>query len=435
MRAVDVIREKRSGREHRPETIEAFLKAYLANEVADYQMSAWLMAVCFQGMTAEETATLTKAMMRSGHTYEFAPTPRPVDKHSTGGVGDKISIALAPLAAACGLRVPMVSGRGLGHTGGTLDKLESIPGFRVQLEPKELMDQMDRLGFAMIGQSEDFVPADRRLYALRDVTATVESVPLICASILSKKAASGARGLVMDVKVGTGAFMETMDEARELSRALISTGVALGLSVTCLLTNMSRPLGVMVGNSLEVIEAVDILRGQGPTDVTDLTIELCAEMILLARYDQTVSLDNARAEARRTLTRGRALEKFEQLVVAQGGDIRAVLENRLDFAPDRKDWCADRAGVVGPMNMRGVGDAACLLGAGRLKTTDLVDHGVGLEMLVRPGDQVEAGQPLVRIHHRNGRGLEEALNRLSQSIIVTDEPVDPGVLILERMTA
>jgi pyrimidine-nucleoside phosphorylase/thymidine phosphorylase len=239
----------------------------------------------------------------------------------------------------------------------------------------------------------------------------------------------------MDVKVGTGAFMETMDEARELSRALISTGVALGLSVTCLLTNMSRPLGVMVGNSLEVIEAVDILRGQGPTDVTDLTIELCAEMILLARYDQTVSLDNARAEARRTLTRGRALEKFEQLVVAQGGDIRAVLENRLDFAPDRKDWCADRAGVVGPMNMRGVGDAACLLGAGRLKTTDLVDHGVGLEMLVRPGDQVEAGQPLVRIHHRNGRGLEEALNRLSQSIIVTDEPVDPGVLILERMTA
>jgi pyrimidine-nucleoside phosphorylase len=386
-------------------------------------------------MTPEETATLTKAMMRSGHTYEFDPTPRPVDKHSTGGVGDKISIALAPLAAACGLRVPMVSGRGLGHTGGTLDKLESIPGFRVRLEPKELMDQMGRLGFAMIGQSEGFVPADRRLYALRDVTGTVESVPLICASILSKKAASGARGLVMDVKVGTGAFMETMDDARKLSRALISTGVALGLNVTCLLTNMSVPLGVMVGNSLEVIEAVDILRGQGPRDVTDLTVELCAEMILLARYDQTVSLDHARAEARRTLDKGRGLEKFEQMVVAQGGDPKAVLENRLDFAPGRKDWCADRAGVVGLMNMRGVGDAACVLGAGRLKTTDDVDHGVGLEILVRPGDQVEAGQPLVRIHHRDGRGMEEALIRLSQSITVTDQSVDPGDLILERMTA
>jgi pyrimidine-nucleoside phosphorylase len=435
MRAVDVIREKRSGREHRPETIEAFLKDYLADEVADYQMSAWLMAVCFQGMTPPETATLTKAMMRSGHVYELAPNPRPVDKHSTGGVGDKISIALAPLAAACGLKVPMVSGRGLGHTGGTLDKLESIPGFQVRLDPKVMMAQLAELGVVMVGQSDGFVPADRRLYALRDVTATVESIPLICASILSKKAASGARGLVMDVKVGTGAFMETAEQGRALSHALISTGIELGLDVTCLLTNMSVPLGITIGNSLEVYEAVDILRGTAPADVMELTIELCAEMILLARFDQTVSLEHARAEARRTIEKGKALDMFRRMCVAQGGDPDPVLEGRLEKAPGLEVLTASHSGFVGSMNMRAIGDAACILGAGRLKTTDTVDHAVGLELLVRPGQSVESGDPLVRIHHRNERGLADARALLNRVVSVGPEAPVVEPLILERIKA
>jgi pyrimidine-nucleoside phosphorylase len=437
MRAVELIIKKRDGGCLSREELEFLIRGYLAGTIEDYQMSAWLMAVFLRGMTAAETADLTRAMMHSGETYRWPRRNgrRPVDKHSTGGVGDKVSLALAPLAAACGVPVPMVSGRGLGHTGGTLDKLESIPGFQVRVERQQFERQLADIGVVMAGQTDNFVPADKRLYALRDVTGTVESVPLICASILSKKAASGAEALVMDVKCGSGAFMKTLDHARELACGLIDTGESLGLPVRVMITDMSQPLGRLVGNALEVMEAIDCLQGGGPADLRELVIEQAAVMICLAQEREGADdLAAAREKARANLDGGAGWEKFLALVEAQGGDPRALEDTkRLDISPDQTVLTAGQAGWVQAMDCAGIGGAAVVLGAGRNRLKDPVDPGVGLEMLVRLGDRVEAGTPLVRVWHRAGRGLEDCLTRLRSAIIVGAQPATAPPLIIERL--
>jgi pyrimidine-nucleoside phosphorylase len=432
MLPTEIIIRKRDGGKLTADEIAAFVSGYLRDEWTDYQAAALLMAIFCRGMDFEETAALTREMMHSGETYDLAEFGHTVDKHSTGGVGDKVSLILAPLAAACGVVVPMVSGRGLGHTGGTLDKLESIPGFRVRLETPEFLRVLRKLGVAMIGQSDKFVPADKRLYALRDVTGTVESIPLICASILSKKVASGAHALVMDVKTGTGAFMATGEQARALAEGLRGVAGALGRPVRALLTDMNQPLGRMVGNSLEVAESVDCLRGSGPADLRELTIEQAAEMIVLAGGEP--SLDAARERATRALDSGAAWDKFRAMVTEQGGDV-GVVDNpaRLDVAPGRAEFAAPAAGWLDVRDCRAIGVAAGILGAGRVRTTDAVDPGVGLEMLARIGDKVDAGQPLVCVYHRDGRRLEECLARLAGALAVSAEPVAVPPLIHERI--
>lgn len=428
----EFIRLKRDGAALPPEDLTRFIADYVAGRIPDYQVSALLMAIFFNGMTARETAALARAMMESGHTYSFEGIDRPViDKHSTGGVGDKVSLVLAPLAAACGLAVPMVSGRGLGHTGGTLDKLEAIPGFRIGLPEADFIKQVRDLGVAMIGQSDDFVPADKRLYALRDVTATVESVPLICASILSKKAASGARGIVMDVKCGTGAFMNNLDAARELADGLIETGESLDLPVKAVLTAMDVPLGREIGNALETREAIECLRGGGPMDLRMLCVELVSDMVLLGQLE----LDEVAARRRTldALESGRALQLFAKMVERQGGDARVTDDpHLLAVAPHRVDYPAETAGVLNVIDCRELGLAALVLGAGRRSAEDSVDHAVGLTMLVNAGDTVEKGQPLVAIHCRDESRLDECRRHLSRALSVDESAKDRLPLIVER---
>ena len=444
MRPTDVIIRKRDGKVLSGDEIAAFVKGLGSGEWADYQTAALLMAIFLQGMNFEETAALTREMMDSGEKYDLTGIAsggrRPVDKHSTGGVGDKVSLALAPLAAACGLTVPMVSGRGLGHTGGTLDKLEAIPGFRVRLDTPAFLKQLSRLGVAMIGQSDTFVPADKTLYALRDVTATVESIPLICASILSKKAASGAAALIMDVKCGSGAFMATLESARELAKGLAGVGAALGRPVRAMITDMSQPLGRAVGNANETREAIECLRGGGPDDLRTLVVEQAAEMILLAEPTSAAGpatpkdLEKARAKATAALESGAALEKFATLIEAQGGDARVTEDlELLALAPDRDTFEAPRDGVVSSVDSRAVGNAALSLGAGRVRTSDEVDHGVGLQMGVRIGDRVKRGDSLVEIIHRGGHGLEDCRARLQRAFVIGDESVAAPELIIERL--
>ncbi|MGC8741681.1 MAG: thymidine phosphorylase [Candidatus Sumerlaeaceae bacterium] len=434
MRAVDIIIKKRDGGELSREEIAFFIENYLRDEIPEYQTSALLMAVYFQGMSFEETAELTRQMILSGETYDLSSLSIgvPVDKHSTGGVGDKISLPLAPLAAACGVAVPMVSGRGLGHTGGTLDKLESIPGFNVRLTREQFMRQLEKIGVVMAGQTNTFVPADKRLYALRDVTGTVESIPLICASIMSKKVASGARALVMDVKTGSGAFMRTLEKSRALAQGLIGVGQALGRPVHALITDMNQPLGRKIGNALEVIESLACLRGDGPPDVRELTLRLTVEMLLLAGRE--VERESAYQRCVAMLDSGKALEKFTELVKAQGGDPR-VVENPalLDLAPDETYFVAPRSGFVAAINCREIGNAAAVLGAGRARTTDTIDHGVGLEMLAKLGNPVTPGEPLIRVVHRKGRGLEECMKRLEAALTIADEPPTVPPLIYETL--
>lgn len=434
MRAVDIIAKKRDGGELSASEISHFIQAYVRDEIADYQAAALLMAVFLRGMNRDETAALTSAMMASGDVYNLDDLGLglTVDKHSTGGVGDKISLLLAPLVAACGVAVPMVSGRGLGHTGGTLDKLESIPGFNVWLSESEFKKQLQSIGMAMCGQTASFVPADRKLYALRDVTATVESIPLICASIMSKKLASGANAIVMDVKMGSGAFMPTLGRARELALGLIEVGRAMKRPVRALITDMSQPLGHMIGNSLEVIETLDCLSGSGPADVRDLTLALATEMIELGRK---VPRGEAANLARQALESGAALKKFGEMVAAQGGDPTIVEStSMLDIAPGRQTLRAMKSGYVAAFNCREIGNAAVILGAGRARTTDPVDFGVGLEMKVRLGDQVSAGQPLAIIYHRDGHGLSDCEERLLQAIRIESQPPAVSDLIIEVLS-
>jgi len=432
MLPAEIIRKKRDGSILTSNEIDEFIGAYVSGEIPDYQVSALLMAIFFQGMTPEETATLTRTMMNSGHTYQLSSERPLIDKHSTGGVGDKVSLILAPLAAACGLGVPMVAGRGLGHTGGTLDKLESIPGYNVHLSAEQFQKQLEHLGVAIVGQSDNFVPADKEVYALRDVTGTVECIPLLCSSILSKKAASGARGVVMDVKCGSGAFMADIEGARALAQGLTATGKALDLPVRAIISDMSQPLGAAVGNANEVIESINCLRGGGPDDLREITLELTAEMLLLGRLE--TDLSSARQQAASALDDGRALDIFRQMIERQGGDASIVdSPQRLPCDYETVEILAESEGYMSVTNCRDIGLAALALGAGRRKSSDSIDPAVGLTMLARAGDRISKGQPLVNIHHRAGNGIDECRSYLDSALTITLDPPPLQPLIIEKI--
>lgn len=431
----EIIAIKRDGGALSRAQIEQFVAGVVSGEFRDYQASALLMAIVLKGMSAEETAWLTEAMMRSGRVVELPEITRPkVDKHSTGGVGDKVSLILAPLAAAVGLCVPMMSGRGLGHTGGTLDKLESIPGFRVELSDAAYRAQLLRIHHAMIGQSADMVPADRKLYALRDVTATVESVPLICASILSKKLAEGIDALVLDVKCGRGAFMKTEAEARVLAEALVAISSSMGKPITAVLTRMDQPLGNTVGNALEVVEAIDCLKGEGPADLMRVTFELVGEMLLLGGVCQ--SREQAQATLQSAIESGAALDSFRALVEAQGGDPRVVDDSGLlPSAAQSHTLCNEAAESVYVAGIDALlaGQAARLLGAGRAHADAVIDHAVGLRFHKKVGDLVASGEPICQVYYNNADTLQPALSRLGSAISYASAPFAAVDIVIDHI--
>ncbi|MFU8848347.1 MAG: thymidine phosphorylase [Opitutales bacterium] len=435
MLAQEIIARKRDGFALSKEEIEQFVVGVVTGEFADYQSAALLMAIVLNGMSTEETACLTEAMMHSGRVVELPEISRPkVDKHSTGGVGDKVSLILAPLAAACGLCVPMMSGRGLGHTGGTLDKLESIPGFSVALDDLAYRKQLAVIHQAMIGQSADMVPADRKLYALRDVTATVESIPLICASILSKKLAEGIDALVLDVKCGSGAFMKTESAARELAEALVQISRGIGKPTSALITRMDQPLGRTVGNSLEVIEAIQCLRGDGPADLMEVTYALTGEMLLLGGLCQKREEAQERMEA--AIADGKALQAFSDLVSAQGGDASVTGAcDRLPLAKSRMEirYEGQSPAYVSKLDALAVGEAARQLGAGRANLDSAIDLAVGFVFEKKVGDSVQAGEVVATIHYNDAEKVESARVRLLGAISYA--PVRPEVpsLVIDRL--
>ena len=433
MRAVDLIRKKRDGHALSEHEIAWMVGGIASGEVADYQWSALLMAVLWRGMNESETAALTEAMMRSGSVVDLSAKPGlKIDKHSTGGVGDKTSLILAPIAAALGVPVPMVSGRGLGHTGGTLDKLESIPGFRVDLDLERYKSVLDACGLVMIGQTAEIAPADKRLYALRDATATVESIPLISASIMSKKLAEGIDGLVLDVKTGNGAFMERLDDSRTLAETMCAIGRRLGKRMRALITRMDQPLGCAVGNAVEVAECVACLRGEGPADLVDLSVELAAEMVLMG--EKAGSLAEARQACRRALADGSALARFRQLASAQGGDPRAIDDPaRLPQARRRVTLDAPRDGFVAALAARPIGHATMLLGAGRARVDSVIDPAVGVILHKKTGDPVEKGEPLCTVLINDESQLEAALRMIADSYQIDDDHVIAEPLIVERI--
>jgi len=422
MRAVDVIAKKRDGGALSRDEIAFFVAGATDGSWPDYQAAALLMAVVLRGMTAEETAWLTEAMVGSGVRVDLSGLSGvKVDKHSTGGVGDKTSLILAPLAAACGLKVPMMSGRGLGHTGGTLDKLEAIPGFRVSLSIDEMQQALDRVGCAMIGQTASIAPADKKLYALRDVTGTVESIPLISASIMSKKIAEGIDALVLDVKTGSGAFMKTEADSRRLAESLVRIGNASGVRTEAIITSMETPLGRAVGNALEVAECINVLKGGGPPDLVDVSIELTARMLVLGRA--AANRDDAFARVRDAIASGAGLERFRRIIENQGGDPHVVDDGRvLPAAPSRHTLTAERSGVVAALDALLVGRASVALGAGRDRVEDAVDPAVGIMVLATPGDAVRAGDPILELHYRERTRLDAALPLVRQAVSVGDEP-------------
>lgn len=426
-----IIARKRDGHALTREEIAAFVRGATDGSWADYQLSAMLMAVVWRGMNAQETAFYTDAMMHSGVVAELSSVKLPkADKHSTGGVGDKVSLHLAPMIAACGVAVPMISGRGLGHTGGTLDKLESIPGFNVSLPLDAYRAQLEKIGLALIGQTADLAPADKKLYALRDVTATVESIPLICGSILSKKLAEGIDVLVLDVKFGRGAFMKDKAKARELAQALVSVATTMGKPTRAVLTAMDEPLGRAVGNSLEVAESIECLRGRGPADTMEVTYALGEQMLLLAKVAATKA--EARSKLEASIASGTALGKFREMIAAQGGDVRVVDEPmRLPQAKFKVVLAATKSGWVSEVDAMGVALAALRLGAGRAKASDAVNHAVGVNGLVKIGERVEAGAPLATIHADDEAALAEAKVMLARAIVVADGAVSATPLIDE----
>jgi pyrimidine-nucleoside phosphorylase len=429
-----LIQHKRDGGALRPEEWTELIGAYTAGEVPDYQMSALLMAVVWRGLTPAELAALTDAMLHSGDSLEFVGFDRPrADKHSTGGIGDKVSLLLAPMVASCGVAVPMMSGRGLGHTGGTLDKLESIPGFRTGLTLKQAKAQVERIGCAMLGQTPEIAPADKRLYALRDVTGTVESIPLIAASIMSKKLAEDLNGLVLDVKTGSGAFLPQEAQAVELARTMIGLGQTRGCPTVALLTAMDRPLGRSCGNALEVEEAIDGLRGAGPPDLMEVTYALATEMLLLVRAAPDAG--EARRRLEESVSSGRALETFRRIIEAQGGDPN-VLDNPelLPQAAEVEVFRAPRDGVVAQVEPRRIGRAILELGGGRRTIVEEVDPAVGFVIPTKPGDRVKAGEPLASIFARNREGIETGIQALREAIIV-GESGSLTPLISHRVTA
>jgi pyrimidine-nucleoside phosphorylase len=413
-----IIARKRDGHALTREEIGAFVRGVGDGSWADYQLSALLMAIFIRGMNSAETAALTEAMLRSGTVADLASVRMPkADKHSTGGVGDKISLHLAPMVAACGVAVPMISGRGLGHSGGTLDKLESIPGFRVDLPLDQYRAQLERIGLALIGQTAELAPADKKLYALRDVTGTVECIPLICASILSKKLAEGIDVLVLDVKFGRGAFMKDKARARELAQTLVAVATAMGKPTRAVLTAMDEPLGHAVGNALEVAESIECLKGNGPADTMAVTYALGEQMLMLAGVASDAK--DAQKQLEHAVTSGAALERFADLIAAQGGDAHVIEDlSRLPQANLKVPLAAARDGFVTDVDAMGVALAALRLGAGRAKAEDKIDPAVGVDELVKVGEPVKAGDPLCLIHANDERALAEAKAMLEKAIVV-----------------
>ena len=436
MHLIDLITRKRDGGRISPDEWRTFAAGYATGEFPDYQVAALLMAIFFQGLDDDETYALMEAMLDSGGRLDFAHLGRPViDKHSTGGVGDKVSIVLAPLVAACGLAVPMMSGRGLGHTGGTLDKLESIPGFNTRLSLAEARAQVERLGCALIGQTGEIAPADKKLYALRDATATVEAIPLIAASIMSKKLAEGLSGLVLDVKTGAGAFMPELERATRLAQTMVAIGARRGCPVVALLTSMDQPLGDACGNALEVEESIDVLRGGGPADTRELTLALGAEMMVLGSAARDVG--EARARLEDALDTGDALEKFRQIVEAQGGDPRVVDEPRdvLPQAAEQPMYFAHRAGFIQRIEPRVIGRGIIALGGGRTTMEDTVDPSVGFRILVSPGNRIMRGQPLAAVFARDAAGAGRGLACVKEAIVIGEDEITLPPLVSHRVTA
>lgn len=427
----ELIERKRDGHEHTPAEIDQVVLDYARGDVPDYQMAAWMMAAFLRGLSADETVALTDAMVRSGRSIDLSAIPGvKVDKHSTGGVADTTTLILAPLVAACGVPVAKMSGRGLGHTGGTLDKLEAIPGFRVQLSPEEFLGQVQRIGVAVIAQSPDIDPADKKMYALRDVTATVPSIPLIVSSIISKKVAGGADAIVLDVKVGSGSFMKTEDEARNLASELKRVGEALDRHVVCLMTDMDQPLGMAVGNALEVIEAIQTLKGEGPAELTELCLVFGAKMLVLGQRADNET--DARALLLDAIASGSALERFRMWMTAQGGD-PAIADDTslLKLSACHREIRADADGFVERYDAEGVGRAAMMLGAGRAAVDDVIDPGAGIQLAVRVGDPVQAGSLLCTMYAASDLLIDAAEERFRRAIHFTDTPVSPPPLFHE----
>ncbi len=430
---VELIAAKRDGRELAPHQVKRLIESFVAGELADYQMSAFLMAAFLRGMSDVETVALTEAMLESGKVLDLSHIPGiKVDKHSTGGVGDKVSLALVPIVAACGVPVPMVSGRGLGHTGGTLDKLEAIPGFNVNLDTDAFARIIREVGGCMIGQTAEVAPADKRIYALRDVTATVESVPLIVASILSKKLAEGIDALVLDVKVGKGAFMKDLDQARTLASALVRVGTRAGKRVVAVLTRMDAPLGRTIGNALETREAIDVLFDRAPADMTECTYALCAEMLLLG--DAAKDMAQARERIAEVIRNGKAAEVMEKMIAAQGGN-PAVVRNPdvMASAPHVVPVLAPRAGFVRGIDALEMGLSAVTLGAGRTRADQAVDPAVGIVLDAHLGDKVEKGAPLAHVHVRDGEQARPTLGRILAAFHIDDVADPPRPLVIERI--
>ena len=425
MRPQDVIRKKRDGLSLSREEIDFFIAGVTSGRIADYQVSALLMAIYLNGMNQDEQQALTEAMLNSGNILDFSDIPKPkADKHSTGGVGDKTSIIIAPLVAACDVCVPMISGRGLGHTGGTLDKLESIPGYRVALSASEFKKVLDEVGYAMAGQTAELAPADKKMYALRDATATVEAIPLIVASIISKKGAAGLDAMIIDVKVGNGAFMRQEARARELAHALVSTGNSCGIKTRALLTDMNQPLGGAVGNSLEVQECVELLRGEAneaAQPVLELSLELCAHMLVLANVDQTI--EAARRRLDRVLKSGKALECLRSNIAAQGGEPR-VCDDPGKFLPLVRETVkveSPRSGFITKVDTTEIGHAIAAIGGGRVRIEDTVDPTVGFTSELKLGDQVRAGEAIGTVYCADSSAAAEAARRIQAAYHISDE--------------
>ena len=433
MNTPELIRKKRNGQALAKAEVFDFVERFTRGDIPDYQASALLMAIYFRGMDSRETADLTEAMLRSGRVLDFSALPQSkVDKHSTGGVGDKASLIIAPAAAAAGVLVPMISGRGLGHTGGTLDKLEAIPGFSPRLSAGEFHRVLERCGLALGAATEEFVPADRKLYALRDVTATVESIPLITASIMSKKLAEGIDGLVLDVKSGSGAFLKDLDNARELAKSLVNTGVAYGKRIQALITNMNQPLGNAVGNALEVIESVETLKGRGPRDLVELCRELTAHILVLGRV--TDSLGEARLRYDSAIASGQALDRFARVVAAQGGNPRTLEDYSLFPRAEFEDSVvAPMHGYVARLEARSIGVASMILGAGRERADSTIDSAAGLVFERKVGDAVRAGDRICALFSNDRSCLPRAVEMVRGAIAISAERVSPSKLILEHV--
>ena len=437
MRPQDVIRKKRDGLSLSREEIDFFIEGVTNGRIADYQVSALLMAIYLNGMNEAEQQALTEAMLNSGNILDFSDIPKPkADKHSTGGVGDKTSIIIAPLVAACGVCVPMISGRGLGHTGGTLDKLESIPGYRVALSATEFKKVLDRVGYAMAGQTAELAPADKKMYALRDATATVEAIPLIVASIISKKGAAGLDAMIIDVKVGNGAFMRQETRAKELAHALVSTGNSCGIKTRALLTDMNQPLGRAVGNSLEIEECINLLKGEAneaARPVLDLSLELSAQMLMLANVDQTI--EAARQRLDDVLKSGKALECLRSNIEAQGGDPR-VCDTPKDFLPLVSETVkveSPRSGFITKVDTTEIGHAIAAIGGGRVRIEDTVDPTVGFISELKLGDQISAGEAIGTVYCADSSAAAEAARRIQEAYYISDAPLAQTPILVKEI--